>query len=689
MPIASAQTLWTTRPSRPYLINAGWLAAVLRSGAPALLFGLRVWAAVCLALYVAFWLELDDAYWAGVSAALVCLPSLGASLRKSWFYVVGTAVGAAAIVVLTACFPQNRIGFLLSLALWCAACGLITTLLRNFAAFAAALAGFTAAIIANVELGATGGANSGIFMLAITRASDVCIGIICAGVVLVATDLGGARRRLAAQLAAVSAEITGILASTFSLTWRGETETLPILRDLVRRVIALDPAIDEALGEAFDLRPHSSILQAAMGGLFAALSGWRIVAVHLEQLSSGESRREAALIRRNLPPDLNSAPLSGTAIDWTGDPSRVRKAYAAATRSLIVLPIHTPSVRLLADQTAKALVGIQQALNGLLLLVDPVRAVGGYRAARFHVPDWLPALVNAARIFVTIGAVELFWITTAWPNGGSAITFAAIVVILLSVQGDRAYAAARSFVAVIGLDTVFAAIVKFAVLPGVHTFAGFSLAIGLVLLPAGAFIARQPATGTVMAGFFVLLLAPANQMSYDTQQFYNTALAVVAGGVAGALSFRLLPPLPAALRTRRLLALTLRDLRRLATGPIRRKAADWEDRVYSRLRALPDHADPLQRALLLTALSTGIEITRLRRVAYQFDLQVELDAALDAMVRGDSAAAIERLDRVDRVIAAVPATKPGSWVRLRARSSVLAISEALAQHAAYFDSGAA
>jgi hypothetical protein len=27
----------------------------------ALLFGLRVWASVCLALYVAFWLELDDA----------------------------------------------------------------------------------------------------------------------------------------------------------------------------------------------------------------------------------------------------------------------------------------------------------------------------------------------------------------------------------------------------------------------------------------------------------------------------------------------------------------------------------------------------------------------------------------------------------------------------------------------------
>jgi uncharacterized membrane protein YccC len=52
------------------------------SAAPALLFGLRLWAAVCLALYIAFWLQLDNASWAGTSAAIVCQPSLGASLRK-------------------------------------------------------------------------------------------------------------------------------------------------------------------------------------------------------------------------------------------------------------------------------------------------------------------------------------------------------------------------------------------------------------------------------------------------------------------------------------------------------------------------------------------------------------------------------------------------------------------------------
>src|ERR1700720_293451 len=181
--------------------NARRLTDAARAAGPPLLFGLRLWASVSLALYVAFWLELDNAQWAGISAAVVCQPRLGASLRKGWFRMIGTVVGAVAIVVLTACFPQDRGTFLVSLALWGAACALVATLLRNFAAYAAALAGYTAAIIASDDLGAVGGAGGDVFMLAVFRTSEIGLGIVCAGIVLAGTDFGGARRRLAARLA--------------------------------------------------------------------------------------------------------------------------------------------------------------------------------------------------------------------------------------------------------------------------------------------------------------------------------------------------------------------------------------------------------------------------------------------------------------------------------------------------------
>jgi len=88
-----------------------------------------------------------------------------------------------------------------------AASALVATLFRNFAAYAAAPAGYTAAIIASDQLGATGGPNGDAFMLAVTRVSEIGIGIVCAGVVLAATDHGGARRVLARRFAALSAAI--------------------------------------------------------------------------------------------------------------------------------------------------------------------------------------------------------------------------------------------------------------------------------------------------------------------------------------------------------------------------------------------------------------------------------------------------------------------------------------------------
>src|SRR6202008_332993 len=91
------------------------LAKVARAAAPPLLFAFRLWASVCAALFVAYSLELDNPYWAGASAAIVCQPYLGASLRKSRYRLIGTLVGAAMIVALTAWFPQHPDGVLVSL----------------------------------------------------------------------------------------------------------------------------------------------------------------------------------------------------------------------------------------------------------------------------------------------------------------------------------------------------------------------------------------------------------------------------------------------------------------------------------------------------------------------------------------------------------------------------------------------
>jgi uncharacterized membrane protein YccC len=667
------------------------LTNAARAAGPPLLFGLRLWASVCLALYVAFWLELDNPFWAGTTAAIVCQPQLGASLRKGWYRMIGTCVGAVVIVVLTAWFPQARVPFLVALALWGAACALVATLLHNFASYAAALAGYTAAIIAADELGATGGPNAdAVFLLAVYRASEICIGIVSAGIVLAGTDFGGARRQLAALFVSLSAEIMGRFTGMLARAGPEMPETQAARRELVRRVIALDPVIDVAKGESAQIRYHSPVLQTAVDGLFAALASWRTAAVLLAQLPDDAARQEADAVVRSIPQELRSAAPAVPA-GWMADPARPRRACETAVRTLIALPAGTPSLRLLADHTAKVFDGISDALNGLAMLVDsPVRPLAPHRGFRLRVADWLPSLVNAGRAFVAIGIVELFWIVTEWPNGAFAITFTAIGVLLLGPQADRAYAAALRLMIGCILATVFAAIIAFAVLPGLEGFEAFSLALGLYLIPVGALMAQpwQTVVFTFMVIQFVPLLSPANVMSYDTVQFYNFALAIVAGVGAAAVSFRLLPPLSPAFRARRLLALTLRDLRRLATGRVPWTADDWEGCMYGRFVALPDAAEPLQRSQLVAAVVVGTEIIQLRRIVPRFGLGSDLDAALEALAQRNSAIATTRLALLDDRLAARPEAGPGASLALQARGSILAISDALIQHASYFDAGA-
>ena len=670
------------------LIALPRLQTALRAAAPPVLFGIRLWASVCLATYVAFWLELDNAYWAGTSAAIVCQPLLGASLRKAWFRMIGTVVGATAIVVLTGCFPQDRIAFLTGLALWGGACAAVATLLRNFAAYGAALAGLTAAVIASDALGATGGPGPAVFTFAVSRLAEIIIGIVSAGIVLAGTDLGGARRGLAGLFSGLTAGITAGLVQTLALAGPGIPDTRAERRGFIRRVNALDPVIDQAIGESSQIRYHTPVLQKAVDGLYAALSGWRAIANLVIRLPEARARAEAAAVLRCLPADLQIQPTQADPPAWSANPIRCRQRIEAAIHCLAAFPATTPSQRLLADQAAAALTGMSDALNGLALLErDPARPVSRRGMARLRLPDWLPAAVNGGRAFLTIAAVAAFWIVTGWPNGAGAVTWAAITTILFSVRADQAYAFALRFAAGSAIAAVCAAVMLFAVLPDVQTYAGLGLVVGAYLIPAAALMAQpwETALFVPMSAIFLPLLMPANQMNYDPQQFYNAAMALVGGSGAAVAGFRLLPPLSPAFLARRMLSLTLRDLRHLAGG---RGFADWDGHVYGRLAVLPEAATPLQHAQLLVALSVGSEIQHLRQIMPRLGSCRALDLAFAAIARGDTAAALACLARADCELAAHGGEAATPQVALHARGRVRALTDALVEHGDYFASGA-
>jgi hypothetical protein len=130
----------------------------------------------------------------------------------------------------------------------------------------------------------------------------------------------------------------------------------------------------------------------------------------------------------------------------------------------------------------------------------------------------------------------------------------------------------------------------------------------------------------------------------------------------------------------------LRDLRRLAMNHLSASAGDWQGHIFSRLAALPDQAEPLERAQLLAALLVGTEIVHLGHDTAELDLRLQFDAALKTFAEGNSAAAIAELNRLDRHLASTE--QSDSQLASRARGRILAIGDALADHRAYFDTGA-
>ena len=149
-----------------------------------------------------------------------------------------------------------------------------------------------------------------------------------------------------------------------------------------------------------------------MNGLLAALSGTRIVETHLLSLSEPD-----APDRKGCAGSL-VAGLARSTARRAAPPQTALSRYGnlRIVRNLVGLKTNDLSVRLTADAVADVASGLAAAANGLALLDDPANARDPQRSPGIFVADYLPALVNALRVFLGVGAAVLFWIVTEWSS---------------------------------------------------------------------------------------------------------------------------------------------------------------------------------------------------------------------------------------------------------------------------------
>src|SRR6266480_2027018 len=145
----------------------------------AVVFAFKTFLAGLLALFLAFWLGLDEPRWALLTVFVVSQPDSGLVLAKGFYRILGTIAGLLVSIALVFGLAQYGELFVAALAVWICFCNFAARAVRNFASYGFQLAGYTVAIV-----GIPAALNpAGAYPLVVARFTEIALGIICAALV--------------------------------------------------------------------------------------------------------------------------------------------------------------------------------------------------------------------------------------------------------------------------------------------------------------------------------------------------------------------------------------------------------------------------------------------------------------------------------------------------------------------------
>src|SRR5260221_10600917 len=136
-------------------------------------FALRIWAAMMVALYAAFWLQLESASSAAVTVAILAQPTRGQAYQKAVYRVLATIIGVVGSFVIAGLFPQSRSLFVIGFAAWIGLCVYAGGLLDGNRAYSGILSGYTVALVAVTQIDSP----QNIFSAGVNRGAAIVVGI--------------------------------------------------------------------------------------------------------------------------------------------------------------------------------------------------------------------------------------------------------------------------------------------------------------------------------------------------------------------------------------------------------------------------------------------------------------------------------------------------------------------------------
>lgn len=579
-------------------------------------FAIRIWLAIVLALYVSFWLELEAPSSAAVTVTILALPTRGQVLEKAVFRLIATVIGVAGSITIIGLFVQTGSLLLVAFAAWLGICVYVVGLLDGNRAYAAALSGYTIAIIAVQQIDNP----QHVFESAMARGAAITVGVLAVAVV---NDLLAApdhHPQLTAQLEGLRRRIADYARRILN----GEAMPAMTAVGLLRDIVALRPEIASLAAELNSGPARSAAARNVMVGLVAELFAAR--ALEMLPAAAQLPLREQVIAQLERKPGGLALSSDVLLLEYQAKDSEPVAA----------------SLSWWAKYLTRTDRELRRSLDDLSAGRRPQRA---WRAPLYRCHRIAAETGIRAAVYFLLAAT--FFAASGWSSTEVSLSFVAIIIGLGATTPDlRAF----TMIAVVAapVASLMAGILEFVVLDGATTFP--LLAIGLAPFMIGAALLMTlpnrilSALGRLNLVFILALLAPSNPQTYNPQTFlFSVLFLLLATGLLFAAEI-VIPPASNDRRRHWLLASARGDLEHLPSQrrqDVAPEEAMFRDagRVAQILAAgshVPQHRPAMEEAMAIFDQAATLRLceVELDRLA-QGPLRTEVGAAYTSLVKRD------------------------------------------------------
>jgi uncharacterized membrane protein YccC len=542
--------LATTLQRRPRLLvplQAAWRDWA-NDDAPILAYLLKVWLASMLAMWLSLRFELEQPRTAMLTVAIVMQSRSGMVFAKSYYRLIGTLVGVAVSVLLVALFAQERVLFLVCMALWIGLCTAGSMIYRNHQSYAFVLAGYTLCIVGLPAAQAP----ELTFDIATTRISEILAGLFAA---MVVSDVIFPQRLWSVMVVAVRRrfrDFSDLLRAHAHAPEDARTSRAALMR-FIGDVFSLESFRASSALENDESRRHRQQL-SRMNNEFMEVSTtfhafeqllrrqredghpavWQALLTLYRPLAaalsvderSARTEQEAHVIAGQLKTYRNS-------FDWKLAIARRQLPEALDATERLDLETGVEMLQRLAEEL-HAYAATYAALGSAAATTSAEASVSPRLEKHY---DPLAVTLAGVRGAAMLGLMASLWILTDWRSGIEGITLGVISSTLFATSPTPTRTIAHFMTGAI-IGTALAYVCNFHWLTQAQGFEMLALAVSPAILLA-AWLTTRPAISVVGAGIFIVFLLHIgfnNLYSASPVTFFNDALAdLLAVLVAGTL----------------------------------------------------------------------------------------------------------------------------------------------------------